>query len=461
MVATALKAHFDNSRFMGTAIVSAILIFILGGIVFLMNGKIPLAFVYFGIPFLIVIISYPRAAIYLYIFSLFIFICLSSNPPLMLIDIAALMFLASFGVDFLLKGKTFLRVPSIVKYGLVLLTTLVFATLFAHHPEYSYGPIVRVSLQLAIVLAIYNLISGKDALIMLKTYFWLMVLHSLYNFITFVMLKGEYRIFGLPGVYFDDLAILAFPIGLAYFIWSERQGESLRYGLGTILIIFGLLATHSRGPVLTIAWVGLALVIYSRRKALMGGVNNVRSRLRMIFLAIIPVLLIFIGFSGIFRFALERLQTLENIDTGTIWMRFFLWKASLTAFLSSPFTGIGPGNFRYIESILPALKFDEAALYVHRLSAHNMFLHYLAESGIIGAAALVTLYLKNFMTAKNIAKHNPPCFPRAFSMALFGVGLTIFATIFYMDGWAWGQNAFAAPLFFAIIAKVANCGTDA
>ena len=456
MTTAVLSVCFENGKTISKVIISIIFLFILGGVALLISGKPSYAVVCLGIPIIVAFISHPRAAIYLYIFSMFIFIYPTSSSQLLLIDIVAIVLLVSFGVDFLLKGRISLKIPSIVKYGLILLTALVIASIFATHPEYSYSPLIRVALQLAIIIAIYNLIFGKDVLILLKLYFWLMVFHSICNFCSFIVLGGEYRVFGFPGVYYDDLAMLAFPIGLAYYIWSEKRSDSLLYGLATVLIIFGLLATHSRGPMLTIVWAGFVMLVYSRRKAKVGGIDYVRSRIRKLFLGITPILIILIGFTGIFRFALERFQSLGDIHSGTIWYRFSLWKASLTSFMSNPFSGIGPGNFRYIESILPSLRFNEGMIYVHGLSAHNMFLHYLAESGLIGAAALIAYYLKNFTTSKNIEKFNSQSFPLPASIAILGVGMTLFFSIFYMDGWGWGQNAFAAPFFFAITAKAAN-----
>jgi hypothetical protein len=44
---------------------------------------------------------------------------------------------------------------------------------------------------------------------------------------------------------------------------------------------------------------------------------------------------------------------------------------------------------------------------------------------------------------------------RPLSVGLLGIGITIFFTIFYLDGWMWGQNAYAAPFFIALTARAA------
>ena len=456
MTTSALRINNDGDLIISWTVLSIILLFIAGGVTFLIAGKLGLAVGLMAIPVVIAIISYPKAAIYLYIFSLFIYLYPATSLHLLFIDIVSLLFLASFAIDFLVRAKGSVMIPSVIRYGIFLLGALIFVTLFSSHPEYAYSPILRVALQLAIIIAIYNLISGNDVGNLLKFYFWLMVFHSIYNFGSFIVLKGEYRIFGFPGVYYDDLAMLAFPIGLAYFIWSGSRKDSVLYGLGTVMVSFGLLATQSRGPSLTVVWVGAFILIYSWIKAGREENNHVRKRLKMILWGIVPVLIVLVGFAGVFRFALERFQGLSDIHSGTIWYRFSLWRASLLAFMNDPLTGIGPGCFRYIENILPILRFDEAQLYVQGLSAHNMFLHYLAESGLIGAAALVAFYSRNFLVSKRLVEHNRSSLPTSLTVALFGIGLMLLGTIFYMDGWGWGQNAFAAPFFFALTARAAN-----
>jgi O-antigen ligase len=456
MISASAGSIMPNTSRIGAAYTAAILLCLIFGTIFLLIERLEPAILCLGLPLFVFLISYTRAAVYLYILCILILAYPAPGVRLTLIDMAAITLLISCAIDFLLKGKTILKIPPIAISGLILLAALGFTALFARYPEHSYSPILRVALQLAIIIALYNFISLGEALNLMKFYFWLTVVHSAGNFCAFVALGGGYRIFGLPGVYFDDLAMLAFPIGLAYFIWSEGRRASLKYALGTFLIIMGLLGTQSRGPVLTAAWVGSVIAIYSWIRARKERLKHIFRRLRVFFWILIPTLVLTIVFGGIFKYAIERFHELGDANAGTVWLRFSLWKASLMAFMDSPLTGIGPGNFRYIASIFPSLKFDVAQIYVLGFSAHNMFLHYLAEGGIIGASALTLFYLKNFVDSIKTATNRFNPAPVAAKIALFGVGLTIFGTIFYMDGWAWGPNAFAAPLFFAITAHLAR-----
>ncbi len=117
-------------------------------------------------------------------------------------------------------------------------------------------------------------------------------------------------------------------------------------------------------------------------------------------------------------------------------------------------TGLGPGSFRFVETIFPSLKFDVARLYLTGASAHNLFLHYLAETGLIGTVALLALLFKNLRDAVRLIGRSDNIDSIALSVGLTGVALSIFGSIFYMDGWMWGQNGHVAPFFMAIIARL-------
>jgi O-antigen ligase len=169
------------------------------------------------------------------------------------------------------------------------------------------------------------------------------------------------------------------------------------------------------------------------------------------FLGVVAVLL---GFSSLFTAVGDRFTEMLDPSRGTIWLRLSLWRASLMSFLSEPLTGLGPGTFRDIETIFPGLRFDPAMVYIKRLSAHNLFLHYLAETGLLGAAAITTLFFRHFKTSIRAVTISGDRTARILAIGLLGTGATIFFSIFYLDGWMWSQNAHAAPLFIALTARL-------
>jgi O-antigen ligase len=443
---------YANNHRMNVVAMASIIIPIILGLIFLLIQRTMPALLLFAFPFIILVLCYPRMTLYLYILTLPIFLAPFTGSGILLIDLVSILLVAAFIVDFLLKSKVSLEIPGIAKTGLVLIFAMLLSAFFGYYPKEAISPISRVIFQVILIIVIYNLIRPERVQSTLKLYFWVMVGHSIFNVANFVFLGGSYRIFGLASVYFDDFSMLAIPIGLSFFLWSKAPVKSFLHGIGVIIVLFALIATQSRGPFLTAILVGLILTIMTARRARKENIQFIRPKIKLLLLGTILVAAIMLCFSGIFKDVGARFQSLIETGSGTIWLRISLWKTSLIAFMSNPITGIGSGNFRNIDLIFPHLKFDVARLYVMGLSAHNLFLHYLAETGLIGTIAMVYYFLKNFLNAKKIwVLSSAENYPAA--LALAGVGLTIFITIFYLDGWMWRQIAFIPPIFFALTAR--------
>lgn len=69
-------------------------------------------------------------------------------------------------------------------------------------------------------------------------------------------------------------------------------------------------------------------------------------------------------------------------------MRFALWETAWRIFRDHPWTGAGPGGFRILFPSHHPLPLDGES---HWGSAHNLYLHQLAERGLLGASALAGL----------------------------------------------------------------------
>ncbi|MFH2036391.1 MAG: O-antigen ligase family protein, partial [Candidatus Zixiibacteriota bacterium] len=301
----------------------------------------------------------------------------------------------------------------------------------------------------------FNLIKKEQVESFLKFYFIIAVLHSITNVLLFFGSMGEVRYFGLASLYYDDLTMLIIPVGLAYFLWAKSKGQSLFYGAGSFILILGLISTHSRAPLLTVVWVSIAMIIYSLIKAKRVNALYVRRRIKILLvstLTIFSVLLII--FLPIFSSVIGRFEELSDFNTGTIRLRLILWNAAFISFSNNPLTGIGPGNFRYVGSIFPVLKYNPIFLHVSHLSAHNLVMHYLAENGLIGTIPLLALFYtylrKSWSFVRGIGNDDST----PYLIGLFFTAVAISFSIFYLDGWLWGQNAYALPFFLALSARM-------
>jgi len=446
---TALKKDSRAVEFLSAV---GIILFVTLGIILAAMDYLAAGIVCLALPFVIILVSSPGVMLYFYLFSVFIWRVVSVSPPVTLMDVIALLLMASFFIDYFTNYRVELKFPAITRYYFALLLIMIMATVFAHSYTHSINPILRVSIQLFMIIIIYNLVSLRHIEKLVKFYFWVAVFHALYNTAVFLVSAGTVRAFGTAKVYFDDLAMLAVPIGLGYFLWQKSGQKAFLYGAGTLILITGLLATQSRGPMLTVGWVGLAVIIISARRAGKLSLPFVRKRIiRLVSVLAVLVLILFV-FSDIFSQVGGRYAELSDPSRGTIWLRMSLWRTSLIAFIHDPLTGAGPGNFRFVGEMYPFLKFDPARLHLGGLSAHNLFLHYLAETGIFGALVLAGLFFKHFRTALGIWKMNLIENNLPLASALLGVGMIIFFSIFYLDGWMWGQNSYIAPMFIALTA---------
>lgn len=104
----------------------------------------------------------------------------------------------------------------------------------------------------------------------------------------------------------------------------------------------------------------------------------------------------------------------ELLGNGTLWMpdgklnphlaRLGLWKVAIEAFLDNPWTGVGPGNYRSVFMLYFQGGIDGENVWG---SAHNLYLHQLAERGLLGFAALAAALFALSAQAWQRARANP------------------------------------------------------
>ena len=175
-------------------------------------------------------------------------------------------------------------------------------------------------------------------------------------------------------------------LGILCFWRKPEAGADGPRGLGATLVLLALclgamLLSQTRGALVALAGGFGALCLVSRPHR------------RLIPLAIAG--------AAAGAFAMERLVskwrsfftaiTLTGIDQGDSGLnpnfhRFILWKTALRMFQDRPVFGLGPGNFH--SSFINYFRGKVDGEWIWN-SAHNLYLHHLAERGLVGAAALL------------------------------------------------------------------------
>ncbi len=414
-----------------------------------------MAVAYLAIPFALILLSAPRLSFYLlilvnYIYAPIILTGLAVHPG----DICSVVFIGSVAISWLLRGNPLIDHTRLDFPFWALIAATIISGIFAHKPELSLVPVIRIILIYLAYRAFYSFAESYGASRMTVFYVYALTLFSLFNFIMFLTLGGTYRVFGVAGIAFETLSMIGVPLTLVCAIWSETKKKRIFFCALLSFNVLAAISTMSRGLLLTIALSSTIFLWVSYRKAGRMGLEAPRKYIRAFLFFLAPLAIISIVAWGIFVPVAERFQEISlDRPMGTILLRLSLWRAAIDGFLTSPFTGIGIGNFRMIDSLLPYLKFDPVRYYITGMTSHNVFLQYLCETGIIGAAAFLWLAYRAFSSAVKIMRQTVSADELVPSMAAFVGALVIFITAFYMRAWTWGQEGFVFAFTLSLVAR--------
>ena len=123
--------------------------------------------------------------------------------------------------------------------------------------------------------------------------------------------------------------------------------------------------------------------------------------------------------------------------------RWALWDAAWRMFRDHPWTGAGPGGYKLLFPSYHSIPLDGETNWG---SAHNLYLHQLAERGLLGAAALATLLAVLVRDARRAARRGTArgLWAAAGMTAFLVMSVTEtsfqneqFATLLLLS-WAWG-----------------------
>lgn len=205
---------------------------------------------------------------------------------------------------------------------------------------------------------------------------------------------------------FGNLLGIAMLFTVSFMLWGETKKSNKAILLFTTLLFgLNLLFTQARG-----AWLGflgaLFLLLWLKNKKL------------LIFLATFCIILL-LTLPPVY---VERFYSSFDIsDDSSNQTRLALWKAAVQMFLDHPINGVGIGNY----SNICKTKYTQGKDLATTVHAHNNFLHYMAEMGIIGLLSLTWLMLAALRLLYQNYKQNPDPNWRLFLLASF-CGLIVF-----------------------------------
>lgn len=173
--------------------------------------------------------------------------------------------------------------------------------------------------------------------------------------------------------------------------------------ISLILCSFCLILTYSRGAFISLI---VALVImYALKKD---------SRFILYSASMIILFLLFNNGTGYERINIARI----NNDSSSVY-RIEIWRTSLLIFMKNPFVGNGIGTLWY------SLSQASSKLWGVVYHAHNIFLHFAAETGIIGLASFVNILFSLIPGSVKIVKNTFDSLERFAALGAIGSSIAI------------------------------------
>lgn len=437
--------------------VLALLACILPVIALVLAGRPLIALVLLPAPLALYLCTNPRAAFCLFLLAIGLYLpYFIGNFALWPFDVALALLVFGILIDFLLHQRTEVhKTPFDLPFFFLIGATWISA-LFAFDHAKAVIPSLRILAIYMAFRAVFTMARRIGVRQVVLVYLWQVCGLSVINLVLFVLAGGRERVFGPAWLAFENLAMTATPMALAFFIWARSTRDRLLYAVMTIVIVLAVAASGSRGAMLAIALSIPLLVWVARAKARQEHDDDARRAAgRIIAIAALSGLLVLVLGTALFGNFLERVAELGasvSRPQGTVALRFVLWKAALKGFLTSPIVGIGIGNYTAIDQIVPSIKAEPVWYYIRGMSAHNVVLHYLAETGLIGAAALLTLAGTGFVQARRQFRIPRTRQETQVSSALYIMMLVFCLSIFFMRAWTWSQEGYLLAVIFGLCA---------
>jgi len=219
---------------------------------------------------------------------------------------------------------------------------------------------------------------------------------------------------------------------LVFFLKSKKMKTRLLYAVLLLLNIVGLFLTKSRSGYLGFA-VAIVFVIWFHFKS----IKKFFITIGIFIAAALPMLFL--------TDSIKRLLQVRAAESFTTVVRLFIWEKAWYLFSQSPLFGIGFGRFNDIFNIdrglfdLGRLKgipgvvelYMKSNFYYDAAHAHNSYLQFLTETGIIGFILLMVFWILAMIKILNMYNSSSDDFGRIVLLSAFGSIIALFMMAFF------------------------------
>lgn len=344
------------------------------------------------------------------------FIGLSPTVAIVCLGVGFVMFLFRLwgDPDFILKGTTY-------NWAIAIFMVCGAASIY-ESPDRMYSLsiwyVMNLTYFLTYVLVSQNIMEKSQARNVAYALGFAAVLVVLYGFFQFVFgidtsemqwVDGEAfpelkkRVFSTwenPNILAAYLDIVACVL-LGLFATLQEKRARIILGIGIVCSMACLAMTYARGACLTLAVI----------MACFGAIKD-----RRILLAVVVVAA---GILALNPVLLERMTTVLSMGDTSSGMRIAMWESTLQMIGDHPLFGIGGGAYSLVYPIYDTYIVDGSVTLVH---AHNIYLNYLVEIGIMGGMGFMIFLFGSMGTALFSRKERPDDFSRGL---MLGLGLAL------------------------------------
>jgi len=241
---------------------------------------------------------------------------------------------------------------------------------------------------------------------------------------------------------------------IVFFLREQGMKLKILYAIMLVLCLVGLFLTKSRGSYVGFA-IGTLLVLWFNFRSIKKFIISILT------VIVVSIPLIFISD------AFKRITQIFDFKEANISWRFVLWERALYMFKQSPIFGIGFGRFNDIDfsSRFNDFSFENLHVFIgypkvvsffmdsnydfSNAHAHNSYLQYLAETGIVGLGLLILFWVfvfKRILIAYNTVSDE-------YSKKIFLCSLGSIAALFAL---AISENYFSAATVMMCISMVTS-----
>jgi len=183
--------------------------------------------------------------------------------------------------------------------------------------------------------------------------------------------------------------ILILPLAIYFFRQTRSLPGRTLWGIGSVMIFLSVIFSFSRGGFIGLAGLLLFWVASSKKKGKAVG-------------AVLVALMLVVAVAPASYW--ERIETIQDTESGTAQQRRDLWAAARRMFRDSPIWGVGGNNFGVL---LPeyALEFPETRRpNIWGKAVHSMYFQLLSEFGLLGVLLIGSVLFLNFRDLRQVIR---------------------------------------------------------